>query len=218
MDRNAPGSGDELDIPMDGRTIDRPPHGVAPATAAIIVVLVLCSTLSALGHSPFRLEGAYVYPNRVAVSGMADITRWLSVRLSLLDVHWSVDSALRYVRAKGGSGFTTFEEAGLVLSPWRDRLKVQPYAFGGLGISFADSNDMRHGIQISKLALQGSYGIGVEPLLFFLHRAPALFLELGQTFGGRQTTIHGLPQLPLPPWYWVPELKAVTRIAVGVRI
>jgi len=28
MNRNAPGSGDELDIPMDGRKIDRPPHSV----------------------------------------------------------------------------------------------------------------------------------------------------------------------------------------------
>jgi hypothetical protein len=29
MNRNAPGSGDELDIPMDGRKTDRPPRGVA---------------------------------------------------------------------------------------------------------------------------------------------------------------------------------------------
>jgi hypothetical protein len=28
MNRKAPGSGYELDIPMDGRKIDRPPHGV----------------------------------------------------------------------------------------------------------------------------------------------------------------------------------------------
>jgi hypothetical protein len=29
MNRKAPGSGDELRIPMDGKKIDRPPHGVA---------------------------------------------------------------------------------------------------------------------------------------------------------------------------------------------
>ncbi len=29
MNRKAQGSGDELDIPMDGGTIDRPPHSVA---------------------------------------------------------------------------------------------------------------------------------------------------------------------------------------------
>jgi hypothetical protein len=28
MNRKAQGSGDELDIPMDGRKIDRPPHSV----------------------------------------------------------------------------------------------------------------------------------------------------------------------------------------------
>jgi hypothetical protein len=28
MHRNAQGSGDELDIPMDGKKIDRPPHSV----------------------------------------------------------------------------------------------------------------------------------------------------------------------------------------------
>jgi len=218
MNRNAQGSGDELDIPMDGRKIDRPPHSVTSATVAVLSVLVLCSAAFALGHSPFRLEGAYIYPNRVAVSGMADITRWLAVRVSLLSAYWESDTSYHDFVVVGGSGFSAFEDVGLVVSPWRNRLKVQPYAFGGLGVTFGDHDNMSRGIEVRTLWLRGTYGVGVESLLFFLPHAPALFLELGQVFSGMQTTLVGLPGLNQWPWGWIPELKAVTRIAVGVRI
>ena len=187
----------------------------ASAYSAILIVLVMCSTLFALGHSPFRLEGAYVYPSRVDVSGMADITRWLAVRVNLLSASWSGDSSLRDFGVEGGSGFSTFEEAGLVLSPWRKKFRIQPYAFGGIGASFADHDNLVMAIETRTLTLQGSYGLGVEPLLFFLPEAPVLFLEIGEVFGGSITGIIGLPQLPNPLW---PKLGTKTRIAVGIRL
>lgn len=218
MHSSFPYYGDGLEIRLDGRKIDRPPRGVIPATAVIIVVLVLCSTVSALGHSPFRLEGAYVYPNRVAVSGMADITRWLAVRVSLLSVYWTADSTTHDFVSVGGTGFSAFEDAGLVLSPWRGRLKIQPYAFGGIGAGFVEHVNEQRGLITRSVLLHGTYGLGVEPLLFFLPHAPALFLELGQLFAGSQTSVIGLPQLTQPTWWWLPELHAQTRIAVGIRI
>jgi hypothetical protein len=188
------------------------------ALHAVLLVPVLVSTLSALGQSPFRLEGAYVYPNRVAVSGMADITRWLAVRLSLLSAYWSSDTSRRDFTLEGGSGFSAFEDVGLVVSPWRDRLRVQPYAFGGIGAKFADADLTSRGIELGFVELKGTYGIGVEPLLFFLPRAPSLFLELGQTFSGKKTTVFGLPQTDPYPWWWIQDLMPVTRIAAGIRL
>ena len=218
MNRKAQGSGAELDIPMDGRKIDRLPHSVAPATAAIIVVLVLCSTLSALGHSPFRLEGAYVYSNRVELSGMADITRWLAVRVSLLSAYWSVDSDDRYFGLESDAGILAFNAAYLMVSPWHRRLRIQPYAFAGLGARYWQGTGVTQGETDEMLIFRASYGVGVEPLLFFVPHAPALFLELGQVVTGSNMVFQGVPHDPYPPLWWLENLRTGTRIAVGIRI
>jgi hypothetical protein len=147
---------------------------------------------------------------------MADITRWLAVRLNLLSISWSADSASRDFGVEGGSGFSTFEEAGLVLSPWRGKLKVQPYAFGGLGVSFVDHALRGIGVETRTVEVRGSYGVGVEPLLFFLPHAPALFLELGQVFGGGNMFVVGIPYEGGANWWWA--RLSNTRIAVGVRL
>jgi hypothetical protein len=184
-----------------------------PLAVAAILVGVFSSSSVAIGGSPFRLEGAFVTPKTLRVSGMVDFTRWLSARLCLVSVRLPPNFSVSLALPSGADAFSVDfpDQACLICSPWRGRLKVQPYVFAGLGFGYAQYTDPKTDSGFSILLRTATYGVGVEPLMFFLPRAPALFLEAGQAF--YQEALSFLPGQRVNV-----GLHPVSRVAVGLRI
>jgi hypothetical protein len=195
---------------------------VQSRSLAVVLLLVGWSVTCvwSLGSSRFRLEGGYVLSNRAEISGLVDITRWLTARVCLADAWWSSDSRASDVGVSfalpGGAEFSPLNEASLVLSPWRDRLKVKPYAFAGAGLYLERHYNAAHQMGTLTMSARANYGLGVEPLLFFWPRLPSLFLELGESVSGSNMVIFGNSGDSGSPW--LPYLKPEVRIAVGLRI
>lgn len=179
-------------------------------TRFALLILVVSSSVMALGASPFRIEGAYALTNgRGALSGMVDFNRRLAWRLHLAE--FGPD----YLSLGPGLVSPGTSEMAVVWSPWRDRLSVEPYCFGGLGGRYERH---RHGDTTStRVGVALPFGFGVERLLFFWPKAPSLFFETRLLLYGDQTTVRHESSIPGTQRF-LPELKLEQELRIGVRM
>jgi hypothetical protein len=169
----------------------------------VLMLTAVSSTARALGNTPFRLEGAYISPSWFQVSGMVDITRWLTARVGLADVSWYPDFRVNVL-------YPQHKVPCLILSPWRGRRGIQPYLYAGLGMDVRRkvSSEFRYAASF----LMANCGLGVENLLFFLPHAPSLCFEAGQYL----VAGHFWSPPPEQPWFKYPRFYP--QITVGLRI
>jgi hypothetical protein len=180
--------------------------------AALVLVGIFSGTM-ALGNSPLRVEGAYVPPSHFRLSGVVDITSWLAARVCLLNVYLPPEFSISFGFPAGAEAFygDVSDWASLICSPWRGKLKIQPYAYAGLGFGYYRCVDPETDSGFTVLLGTATYGLGVEPLLFFLPHAPPLFFEIGQAFYQEAFSFVPGRQVSYP-------LNPHVRVAVGVRI
>jgi hypothetical protein len=183
-------------------------------------LLVTFSLVVALGSSPFRLDAASAFSEQranIAVSGVVDLNRRLALRLCLLSVRFELgpyDNTEVCLGAPEVLGVSAFDAANVLYSPFRDRWRVEPYVHGGLGFGY--SLVARGDSALEQTALEFRLGLGVERLLFFLKKAPSVFIENTMVIGGTHARIprpqgSGANQL-------FPELKLEQELRIGVRI
>jgi hypothetical protein len=174
-------------------------------SGAALVLVGLFSGVMALGSSRFRLEAAYVSPDSdyFRISGMVDITRWLTARLSLIEVRPPPDFGLSI--ANPVAQYYPMDGPTLILSPWRGRSKVEPYLFAGIG--FHAQSQVQQNATFQTLYGTAVYGLGIDRLLFFLPHAPSLFLEVGQSVFSGTWSHH----------FWDLVIGPDARIVAGLR-
>jgi hypothetical protein len=189
-----------------------------------IVLLVLAAGVArGIGSTPFRIdvltENGYARGCvNLTANGMVDINRRVALRLCLLNA-WVSFSPYDAYRVRLGApealGISGFNETEVLYSPFRDRWRVEPYIHGGFG--FDCSRSVRGDTTRSRTALEVRFGLGAERLLFFLKKAPSLFVENAMVLGGESEVLHmpsrfsfGRPSFP--------ELKMEQVLRVGIRI
>jgi hypothetical protein len=171
---------------------------------AIMVFIALCGEASAIGNSPFRIEVGYSH-TLASAAGIVDLSRSLAVRLKLIEVTLAPSNSFA-VGIPGSDG-------DIIFSPFRKKLPVEPYISGGLATSFLWIQDSSVAYRV--VDLYPTLGLGAERLLFFLPKAPSVFLELGVIAGAHEVSYSS--SNAWPPWI-LPQILVLPRVTVGLRL
>jgi len=181
-----------------------------------LFTLIISTSCYALRNVPVRIEGAYFpFDNSITLKGMIDINRKLAIRLCLAELQVSPDIELN-LGIPGIIGNSVMNNLDVVYSPWRGKMKIQPYCFGGCGFAYSKSTDNLRGRTTESTEINLSIGVGLDSLLFFLPKIPAIFVEYRTLFGGSQIFTHGFIETTNRPRL-LPDLKLETALGIGLR-
>jgi len=182
-----------------------------------LFTLIISTSCYALRNIPVRIEGAYFpFDNSITLKGMIDIKRTLAIRLCLAGLKISPDIELN-LGIPGVIGSSVVNNLDVVYSPWRGKMKIQPYCFGGCGFTYSKLTDNLRGRITESTEINLSIGVGLDSLLFFFPKIPALFLENRLLFSGSQIFTRGLTSVTNRPSL-LPELQLETTLGIGFRL